>query len=314
MLNTPVLFIVFNRPDTTAQVFEAIRQAKPKQLFVAADGPRPNKDGEKERCEIVRQIATKVDWDCELRTLFRSENRGCGRGPAEAITWFFENVEQGIILEDDCLPDQSFFWFCEELLNLYKENKSIMLISGLNLLNKAEIDFSYLFSFYAGIWGWATWRRVWEKYDYEMHSWQYPQNKTLVKKFFKNSSEYNYFQRVFDRTFEKKEISWWDYQFFYYRIITDGKGIIPKVNLISNIGFGVDATHTFDVNSFQSNLLRGSLEFPLKHPNEIQINYFFDKKINKLLWNGQTNYFYLSALKSKIKKTLKKYLLFKKNL
>src|SRR5687767_5193193 len=136
MLNRPVLFIIFNRPETTKEVFEAIRKAHPKQLFVAADGPRIDKAGEKERCEEARRIATNVDWDCEIKTLFHDEDIGCGRGPAQAITWFFDHVEQGIILEDDCLPSQSFFRFCEELLQKHADEDKIQAISGTNLLSE----------------------------------------------------------------------------------------------------------------------------------------------------------------------------------
>ena len=171
-LTTPVLFLVFNRPDTTEKVFEAIRQAKPQKLFVAADGPRGNRLGEKEKCEQVRKIATTVDWDCEVKTLFREKNLGCKFAVSSAIDWFFKNVEEGIVLEDDCLPSQSFFWFCQELLERYRNDERVMLIGG----NNRGVDFlknhSYFFSKYVQIWGWATWRRSWEKYDSKIRKWK----------------------------------------------------------------------------------------------------------------------------------------------
>ena len=158
-LKTALLFLVFNRPDTTRQVFEAIRRAKPPRLYVAADGPREGKFGEVERVEEVRIIATAVDWPCEVKTLFRDKNLGCKKGVSSAITWFFEQEEQGIILEDDCLPNRSFFYFCEELLNLYKQNEKIYMISGYNSQGQWRVESQdYFFSYLAGISARATWR------------------------------------------------------------------------------------------------------------------------------------------------------------
>lgn len=155
-LNTAVLFLVFNRPDTTKQVFEAIRKAKPPRLYVAADGPRLNRAGEEEKVKAVREyLMDNIDWSCEVKTLFRQENLGCKYAVSGAITWFFEHEEMGIILEDDCLPSQSFFWFCEELLNRYNNDTRIFLISGFNSINKWKNNsFDYLFSYYGSIWGW----------------------------------------------------------------------------------------------------------------------------------------------------------------
>ena len=168
-LNTAVLFLVFNRPETTARVFDAIRKARPPRLYVAADGPRTNRPGEAERVEKVRQIATAVDWPCEVNTLFRKDNIGCKRAVSGAITWFFEKEEEGIILEDDTLPSQSFFWFCQELLEIYRDDERIFIISGYNKQdewNAEKVD--YFFSYFGGIWGWASWRRAWKHFDIEM--------------------------------------------------------------------------------------------------------------------------------------------------
>lgn len=167
MLSTPVLLIIFKRPDTTRQVLQAIRQVKPRQLFVAADGPRPDHPDEAEKCHQTRAVIEEVDWKCEVQTLFQQRNLGCGpgpvTGPVTAITWFFHNVEQGIILEDDCLPDLSFFRFCEELLDRYRYTEQIMHISGNNFLyGRKRGSASYYFSKYTHVWGWATWRRAWK--------------------------------------------------------------------------------------------------------------------------------------------------------
>jgi hypothetical protein len=304
MLKTPVLFIIFNRPETTLPVFEAIRKAQPRQLFVAADGPRPNKEGEKERCEEARRIATKVDWDCEVKTLFREENIGCGRGPAEAITWFFGHVEQGIILEDDCLPSESFFSFCEDLLERYKHKPEVMLISGTNILGKIKLKHSYFFSKHAGIWGWATWRRAWMHYDYSMKDWGEALKQQKVEDFFKNDlGKQQYYKNRFQETFEGKNISWWDYQWYYLRIIQNGIGIIPSVNLISNIGFGETATHTFDSNSKEARLHLFKLEWPLNHPKSMNGFPPYDKKINQSpkKFLTKVKYYLLKPLRSIIK-------------
>jgi len=172
-LHTPVLFLVYKRPDTTRQVFEAIRQAKPPRLYVAADGPKKNVPGEAEKVKQVREIISNgVDWDCEVKTLFRDENLGCKYGPVEGINWFFKNEEEGIILEDDTLPSQSFFWFCQELLERYKDDTRIMVISGDNFQNGiTRGTCSYYFSRYNHIWGWASWRRAWKYYSVDMKLW-----------------------------------------------------------------------------------------------------------------------------------------------
>lgn len=303
MLNTPVLFIVFNRPDTTARVFEAIRQAKPKQLFVAADGPRPNKDGEKERCEIVRQIATKVDWDCELRTLFRSENRGCGRGPAEAITWFFENVEQGIILEDDCLPDQSFFWFCEELLEYYKYDERIMHITGNNFQFGEVIGVaSYYSSIYTHNWGWATWKRAWAKFEYILKD---------VKIFTTSQSFYDLFSSDSERKFWQKSFSGlngenydvWDIQWQYCIQKNNGISLIPNKNLVSNIGFGQDATHTYDCDSLLSKISTSSISV-ITHLKEIERIKLNDLKFYNKVYAVNTSSRHFSNIFLKILKKI----------
>ncbi|MBA4056200.1 MAG: nucleotide-diphospho-sugar transferase, partial [Marivirga sp.] len=162
-LETPVLLLIFNRPDTTRRVFEAIRKARPKRLFVAADGPRQHKPEDADRCAKARKIATDVDWECEVKTFFRDTNVGCGRGPSGGISWFFEHVDEGIILEDDCLPSPLFFRFCAELLERYRDDKRVMEIGGNTFMDEANRDkeYSYYFSSHNNIWGWATWKRAW---------------------------------------------------------------------------------------------------------------------------------------------------------
>jgi hypothetical protein len=241
-LNTPVLFIVFNRPETTKKVFEAIRLAKPRQLFVAADGPRSDKAGEEVICEEVKRIATNVDWDCEVKVLFRTTNLGCGRAPSEAISWFFEAVEYGIILEDDCLPEQSFFKFSEEMLLRYKNEERIMMISGTNyFFNSVKSDRVYYFSNMVFIWGWATWRRAWKNFRFDSTE---PKIDSLAKRF--TNKDYlklivNSLERV-----KKNELVAWDLQWLNCICLNNGLSIIPIQNQVRNIGYFGVHSNTLD--------------------------------------------------------------------
>lgn len=269
-LKTPILFIIFNRPETTVQVFEAIRKAQPRQLFVAADGPREGKVGEKERCEVARRIATNVDWDCEVKTLFRDANIGCGRGPAEAITWFFTQVKKGIILEDDCLPAPSFFSFCNELLKRYEYNENVVIISGFNPLGTFDAGESdYFFTKHGGIWGWATWRRAWNYFKYNAPEWKNECVRTKVLDALSSDADRHNMTQHLDGVVYGKRIDFWDFQWWFYRLTQNGLGIVPKYNLIKNIGFGVNATHTFDITNPATKIDVKNLIFPLKHPLNI---------------------------------------------
>lgn len=265
-LNTPVLFLVFNRPDTTKQVFEAIGKARPKQLFVAGDGPVPGRLGEEERCRKVQQIASNVDWDCDLRTQFRKENLGCRKAVSSAIDWFFDNVEEGIILEDDCLPSQSFFWFCQELLERYRHDQRVLHIGGTNPVDDNLTSQTYYFSKYNRIWGWASWKRAWRYFDSQIKFWPELRDKKTHYQWFK-PREARIWERAWDRVYANK-VDAWGYQWFLCRLM-QGKAIVPCVNLVSNIGFNKDATHTFHSVSLLSNLPRGEITFPLIHPESL---------------------------------------------
>ena len=282
-LQTAVLFLVFNRPDTTNQVFEAIRQAKPPRLYVAADGAREGNRGEAERVELVRRIATEVNWPCEIKTLFRDKNLGCKYAVSSAISWFFENEEQGIILEDDCLPSQSFFWYCEELLNKYKDDESIYLISGDARGSEAVgIQGDYGFCKYPLIWGWASWERAWSKYDVSLSDWSRASKKNTINSFTDHGPTRKFWFKTFSDVRSGK-IDTWDYQLVYTLCVNQGKCIVPKFNLISNIGFGNNATHTFDIASQDANRKKVDLRLPLNHNfstgDEININIYFDKNL-----------------------------------
>lgn len=280
-LNTAVLFLVFNRMDTTKQVFEAIRQAKPPRLYIAADGARETKEGEAEKVQAVRDyVMENIDWDCEVKTLFREKNLGCKYAVSGAITWFFENEEQGIILEDDCLPSQSFFWYCEELLNKYKNDETVYLISGdARGPESFGMKEDYGFCKYPMIWGWASWARVWQNYDPEISDWPKVRD-TLPASISTYKPTVSFWKRTFEQLY-RKEIDTWDFQFAYLLLKNGGKCIVPRLNLISNIGFGADATHTFSPESESANRMIFEIKIPVEHKpsifSEEMINNFYDR-------------------------------------
>jgi hypothetical protein len=275
----PVLLIVFNRPDKAEKVFRRIRQIKPKQLFIAGDAPRQNKEDDTVKCERTREIVTAVDWECEVHTLFQEANLGCGRGPAAAISWFFSHVESGIILEDDCLPEETFFRFCNELLHRYRDNEQIMMISGTTPVRFRGRKQDYFFSKYGTTWGWASWRRAWLKFDYDLRSWENKGEREKVMSSFKTEREKQYFLNVFEKTFNKTDVSWWDYQWLFARVLHGGLSVMPVSNQIENIGFGKDATHTFDPLSPDANKKTAPLHFPLRHPDVIKTDEAYDSKL-----------------------------------
>lgn len=242
-----ILFLVFNRIDTTSLVFYKIKEAAPKRLYVAADGPR-NAD-EFQKCKQVREIAMNIDWECEVKTLFRDENLGCRVAVSEAINWFFDQEEAGIILEDDCLPSSSFFGFCSEMLKKYRSDDRIGHISGANFQNGIKRgESSYYFSRLPHIWGWASWRRAWKNYDVNMSS--FPSFKISD---LENSPSHNPYKQTWYNNLEDTyngKIDTWDYQYSYFTIIHNYLSIAPNQNFIKNIGFGADATHTTDDHVF----------------------------------------------------------------
>ncbi|MCL0077897.1 hypothetical protein M1N61_02445 [Peptococcaceae bacterium] len=267
-LETPVLFLVFNRPDTTAQVFEAIKQAKPPRLYVASDGAREDKEGELEKVKQVREIVSQVDWNCEVKTLFRDKNLGCKIAVSSAIDWLFEQEEMGIILEDDCLPHPTFFRFCQELLERYRDDERIGMISGNNFqFGRKCTDYSYYFSMYSHIWGWASWRRAWKYYDVDMKIWPEIRDDKLLYSCI-GGKGFNYWKNIFERVYQG-EINTWDYQWTFTCWVQNKLSILPRVNLVSNIGFGAESTHAKDINSPVANMPTEAMDFPLKHPDFI---------------------------------------------
>ncbi len=263
-LVTPVLLIAFNKPDTTKKVFDKIRKAKPQKLFIAIDGPR--NDVEKEKVEEVKKIVSKIDWECDVQKLFRDKNRGLKEGYAEILDWFFENAEEGIILEDDCVPNPSFFMFCQELLEKYRYDDRIMHIAGSNCQRgwKRDKDYSYYFSRVPYTWGWATWRRAWKTYDLNLKS--YPE---LLRKKYINDLYPSFFERqVLKSNFNSiyyQGLKVWDVQWVFNLVVNNGLAIIPNENLIQNIGMVEGASDMTHLDKERS-LPTEELKFPLNHP------------------------------------------------
>ena len=277
-MKTPLLLIVFNRPEETFRVFEQIRKAQPEKLFIAADGPRENKIGENEKCQAVRTITDKIDWKCEVIRLFQDKNLGCKIAVSSALTWFFKNVEEGIILEDDCLPSPDFFTFCEDLLEKYRNNAKIMHISGANYqFGKKYGNASYYFSNYPHIWGWASWRRAWKHYDRDITHWPEFKAQGLLEQMFATPGEQTYWQNSFQWVYEGS-LDTWDVSWTFTALTHGLLQVVPNVNLISNIGFGADATHTHVV-GVHANLPTQAIEFPLQHPTVVLPNLEADRYI-----------------------------------
>lgn len=281
-LQTPVAFIIFNRPDTTERVFAEIAKAQPPKLLVVADGPRQNRPGETGKCAATRAIIERVDWDCDVLTNFSDINLGCKRRVSSGIDWVFEQVEEAIILEDDCLPDPTFFRFCEELLERYRHDQRVGLISGDNFqFGRRRNDDSYYFTKYVHIWGWATWRDRWvDSYDVTMAKWPRIRDGGWLTDMVGNAREAAFWHKVFERV-SRGEIDTWDYQWVFANWVEGRSSILPATNLISNIGFDANATHTTG-DSELANLASHPLVFPLKHPvgiiRNLQADAFSEKK------------------------------------
>jgi len=288
MFDIPILIIIFNRPNTTEMVFEKIRAIKPKQLFIAADGPRDEQ--EKELCNYTRcLILNAIDWDCEIKTLFQVENLGCGLNPSLALTWFFEHVEEGIILEDDCVPDLSFFQYCKQMLDQYRNEYSIISISGCNFGYSIPI-YTHGFSNFFNMWGWATWKRSVLKIDYQILEWK---QKTMIQKYLflfhrlnLSHMQYNWmwlrhWLYAFNE-FDNKDI--WDFAWIYSALSNKQLSVIPKVNLINNIGFLDDATHTSELNHPLKYVKPNTFTFPIDKCVPIKNDKYFEKYYVKNVW------------------------------
>jgi hypothetical protein len=264
----PIAFLIFNRPEQTARTFAAIRGARPAELLVVADGPRPDRAGERELCARVRAIIDGVDWPCRVLRNFAETNMGCGKRVSSGLDWVFGQVKEAVVLEDDCLPDPSFFPYCAELLERYHTDERIMMISGNNFQNGAKrTRDSYYFSRFPHCWGWATWRRAWQLLDLEMRDWPQRRHRRWLKPIARNPALECYWAQCFDDVMTGK-IDTWDYQWMYCVLTRNGLSIAPEVNLVTNIGFSATATHTLTVDE-RCLVPSRAMEFPLRHPDTV---------------------------------------------
>lgn len=298
-MKSPVAFIIFKRPDTTRRVFEVIRQVQPSKLLVVADGPRFDRIGEAEKCAETRTIINQIDWNCEVLKNYSDENLGCRKRVASGLDWVFSLVNEAIILEDDCKPHPSFFPYCEELLERYREDERIMSICGLNVPTSYRRDsFSYCFSRYQRCWGWATWKRAWQHYDHDMKLWPNVLETRLMDEFFPDKTTADFWYKKFQTMYEGK-IDTWDYQWLLSCWLQNGLSILPEVNLIENIGFGSDATNTVSAGlGVQSS--SQELQFPLRHP----VFVVGDRRADAFIQRTRHNPRLMDRLENKLKKLL----------
>jgi len=285
-LKTPVAFIIFNRPDTTKSVFAEIAKARPPKLLVIADGPRADHPDDAKKCAAVRAIIDGVDWDCEVLTNYSDVNLGCKRRISSGLDWVFDTVEKAIIFEDDCLPHPTFFRFCEELLEKYRDDERIAMISGNNFqFGRKRTEYSYYFSRYTHIWGWASWRRAWGNYDVDMKMWPEIRDGEWLKDLFGAKRSVWYWKYIFENVYKGK-IDTWDYQWTFACWIQNALTVLPNVNLVSNIGFGSEAVHTIEKNKF-SNMKTEPVTFPISHPPYILRDSVTDYITEKTNFSGQ---------------------------
>jgi len=280
-MRTPVALIIFNRPEVTARVFREIARARPPKLFVIADGPRPDRSGEAELCAATRAVVDQVDWDCEVVKNYSDVNLGVGHRPASGIRWVFEHVEEAIIFEDDCLPHPTFFRYCDELLEKYRDDKRVMHISGDNWnFTHGMQSFSYFFSCYCYSCGWATWRRAFRHYDPEVKQWPRLRDTPWLLDILGDPRAAEFWKRKFELVYsEGIGIHGWDWPWLFACWIQHGLSVLPSTNLISNIGFGKDATHTTSLDDERANIPIEEMTFPLRHPLDMVRDVSVDQKI-----------------------------------
>lgn len=303
MFTTPIAFLIFKRPDTTAKVFAVIRQIRPTRLLIIADGARSDRPGEAEKCAATRAIVEQIDWDCEVLKNYADRNLGCKHRIATGLNWVFDEVEEAIILEDDCVPDLSFFPFCQELLERYRSDTRIMSISGNNFLNgRYPTPYSYRFSHHCHIWGWATWRRAWQYFDVEMSQWDEIQQQNILRDIFADAQTVKYWQRMLQAV-QDGHIDTWDYQWNLAGWLQNGLSINPNTCLVANVGFTAEATNTSDQESAWANLPVRPMSFPLQHPpfvvRDVQGDHYSQKTAYETGWRDR--------IQTKLQKILKRW-------
>lgn len=295
VFDTAVAFFVYNRLDTTEKVFQRIREIKPPRFYVICDAARPNKEGDDKKVQAVRDyIDSHIDWECEVHKNYAETNMGCKKRVTSGISWVFEHEEQVIIIEDDVLLDPSFFRFCQEMLNHYKDDERVMLVGAHKRLEDFKTPNDYIFTADNYIWGWGTWKRTWEKYDVDLKNW--PKNKAdglMHKVFMKDKADY--IDEELDRTFDGS-LDGWDYQLMMCLAENNGLCIVPNVNLIENIGFNRDdATHT---KGKGEDMHVCSYQFPIHFRDEVVRDLDYDVAVQK-------KFYYKNPVMKQIKKFIK---------
>lgn len=245
-MNTPLLLLIWRRPQTLRHVINAIRPVAPTQIFVACDGPIPDRPDEAQRVEAARAlINNEIDWPCRIERLYSDAHQGCRLGVSRGISWFFDHVDEGIILEDDCVPHPDFFTYCTTLLQRYRHDTRVWCVSGDNFQNGSwRGDGSYYFSRYSHCWGWASWRRCWQHYDADLSKWPVLRDSCLLEAIFEDPLEREYWSLIWQRLVDESQPDSWAYRWIFTCLCNSGLTALPNRNLVSNIGFGPNATHT----------------------------------------------------------------------
>lgn len=278
-LETPVVLLLFNRPAETNRVFELVRRAQPKKLLLVADGPRGHVASDEPSTRAARAVVERIDWDCVVVRDYADANMGLGRRVASGLDHAFSLYEEAIVLEDDTVPDDSFFGFCHSLLARYRENPRVMMVCGTNNLVSWKADRQdYHFSVYGSVWGWATWRRAWRHYDYDLRSLDEPEARARVSAMLDDPQQFDYRLRVCKEVTTGR-IDTWDYQWTWSRLLAGGLAAVSAVNLVSNIGFGANATHTRRFDPDNALLVRQSATHSLRSPTGIEPDREYDRRL-----------------------------------
>ena len=282
----PVILFIFNRAAATARVFEAIRRARPRHLYVCADGPRRDVPDDKARCEEARRATEGVDWPCEITRIYSAANLGCTASIERGLRSIFVRFDRAIVLEDDCVPDASFFTYCSELLERFAHEPKVFSVGASRPPGAAQLEESYAFSRYPLIWGWATWRRAWQHYDGTMAAWPEVRARDDLRRILNDRRAEEYWSFIFERHWQQPAVRSWDYCWMLSSWLADGLSIVPDRNLVSNIGFGVDAVNCSDPAIAGANLPVSPMPFPLRHPQALARHAALDASIERAQFSG----------------------------
>jgi hypothetical protein len=288
-MQTPVVFIVFNRPNWATQAFEQIRAARPERLFLIADGPRPDhRDHDLIARDKCVALVETIDWPCEVSKDIADENMGCGHRIASGLSWVFAQVDKAIILEDDCIADSSFFAFCEELLQRYEHDDRVFSVAGTNYARSWDHSgASYFFSKHFHAWGWATWARAWKTFDFGISEWDQAQVRESIMRYLDDADQFNQRSTILDQIRAGRD-DVWSFQWTFAHLATQGLCAVPKTNLVTNIGWGEEASHT-KVFRPDMHIESGPLPSPYQAPEKVQPDNQYDRLMFDITWGKQPN-------------------------